>query len=354
MSRKVRKDGPTSSDAHVNAPSADMAIRYQLGDTKEKGDTMPIQECTLPEGGKGFKYGDSGKCYANRSDAEAQAAAVHASGYVEKKFEAIKKSASDDDTALYFMDQESIAAYEYEAAVEFTECPKLQAILAEHAKDEYKHYLELSEWRRMQESQPEADESGVMKGETHTREYLDAFLKFIMANPTIGQDIKESAHKMARATAGGMISRPKSPEAQPEELEEEEMGEVDVAESYSKSYTVQICKMADNVVYGVVLAPDKADLQEDVMSKEDIEFAAHEYLKESRAINLDHKTDTTEASVVESWIAKEDGLLGERPIVKGSWIMGTELSPSLADKVRKGIYNSYSIEGTGVREKIKE
>jgi hypothetical protein len=38
-------------------------------------------ECTLPHGGKGFKWGNSGKCYADRKDAERQAAAAHANGF---------------------------------------------------------------------------------------------------------------------------------------------------------------------------------------------------------------------------------------------------------------------------------
>lgn len=42
---------------------------------------MPIQECTLPEGGKGYRWGESGKCFANRADAERQAAAAHANGF---------------------------------------------------------------------------------------------------------------------------------------------------------------------------------------------------------------------------------------------------------------------------------
>ena len=43
---------------------------------------MPIQSCTLPEGGSGYKWGASGKCYASRADAERQAAAAHANGFV--------------------------------------------------------------------------------------------------------------------------------------------------------------------------------------------------------------------------------------------------------------------------------
>lgn len=42
---------------------------------------MPIVECTLPKGGKGFKWGGQGKCYPTRAEAERQAAAAHANGF---------------------------------------------------------------------------------------------------------------------------------------------------------------------------------------------------------------------------------------------------------------------------------
>jgi hypothetical protein len=42
---------------------------------------MPIQECNLKNGNKGWKYGKSGKCYASRKSAERQQKAIHASGY---------------------------------------------------------------------------------------------------------------------------------------------------------------------------------------------------------------------------------------------------------------------------------
>ena len=43
---------------------------------------MPIQVVTQ-NGKKYYRYGDHGKLYPNRSDAEKQAAAAHASGYKE-------------------------------------------------------------------------------------------------------------------------------------------------------------------------------------------------------------------------------------------------------------------------------
>jgi uncharacterized protein len=44
---------------------------------------VPIQSCTLPEGGSGFRWGQHGKCYAERTDAERQEAAARANGWAE-------------------------------------------------------------------------------------------------------------------------------------------------------------------------------------------------------------------------------------------------------------------------------
>lgn len=42
---------------------------------------MPIKSCALPGGGRGFQWGDNGKCYPTRVQAERQAEAAHANGY---------------------------------------------------------------------------------------------------------------------------------------------------------------------------------------------------------------------------------------------------------------------------------
>jgi len=39
---------------------------------------MPVESCTLPEGGKGYRWGKEGKCYSERSDAERQGRAIEA------------------------------------------------------------------------------------------------------------------------------------------------------------------------------------------------------------------------------------------------------------------------------------
>jgi len=42
---------------------------------------MPIKRCKLKKGKQGWKWGDGGKCYPTRKQAEKQAAAAHAAGY---------------------------------------------------------------------------------------------------------------------------------------------------------------------------------------------------------------------------------------------------------------------------------
>jgi hypothetical protein len=51
---------------------------------------MPIQTLTI-KGEKMYRWGDSGKLYRNRSDAEKQATAAYASGYKEPKKDMTKK-----------------------------------------------------------------------------------------------------------------------------------------------------------------------------------------------------------------------------------------------------------------------
>ena len=46
---------------------------------------MPIKRCTTKNGKKGYKFGDSGKCYGAKKQAEKQMKAMYANGYKGKK-----------------------------------------------------------------------------------------------------------------------------------------------------------------------------------------------------------------------------------------------------------------------------
>jgi len=56
----------------------------ELNTIKKKEISMPIQVITV-KGEKMYRWGDQGKVYKNRADAEKQAAAAYASGYKEPK-----------------------------------------------------------------------------------------------------------------------------------------------------------------------------------------------------------------------------------------------------------------------------
>ena len=40
---------------------------------------MPVNKCKGPRGGKGFKWGDSGKCYPTQTQAKRQGRAIESS-----------------------------------------------------------------------------------------------------------------------------------------------------------------------------------------------------------------------------------------------------------------------------------
>ena len=42
---------------------------------------MPIKRCTTSSGKKGYKWGNSGKCYGAKKQAERQMRAAYANGY---------------------------------------------------------------------------------------------------------------------------------------------------------------------------------------------------------------------------------------------------------------------------------
>ena len=61
-----------------------LTVCKQLNTIKKRETPMPIQVVTI-KGERYYKWGDSGKPYKNRADAEKQASAAYASGYKEPK-----------------------------------------------------------------------------------------------------------------------------------------------------------------------------------------------------------------------------------------------------------------------------
>lgn len=117
--------------------------------------------------------------------------------------------------------------------------------------------------------------------------------------------------------------------------------------------TTIVKRAAQQIIYCVALEPDSVDLQNDVVSAEDIETAAHRYLRESRVVGNMHIAKA-EAEVVESYIAPVDFDLDGQKVLKGSWVMAVKVhDAALWAAIEAGEYTGISIGGSGVREPIE-
>lgn len=104
------------------------------------------------------------------------------------------------------------------------------------------------------------------------------------------------------------------------------------------------------IVYGVVYEPYEEDVQGDYATPEDIEKAAHTFLEEYNQMSLEHERLTSQAKVVESFIAPKDLMIGNDYIKKGSWVLATHIIPTeLWQQVKNGEISGYSMEGTAER-----
>jgi hypothetical protein len=111
---------------------------------------------------------------------------------------------------------------------------------------------------------------------------------------------------------------------------------------------------AKRLVYGKVLVPEKVDKQMDVISKEDVERVAHEFMMGFQKPVYDGITKSEmgyghkqiggqDLYVVESWIDKEDG----------AWWLGTYVAnDDIWEQVQNGEITGYSIGGTAYRVPI--
>jgi len=109
------------------------------------------------------------------------------------------------------------------------------------------------------------------------------------------------------------------------------------------------------LVYGVVYEPDVEDAHGDFMSAEEIEKAAHVFMKDYRNIDKQHDFNGGVGEVVESYIAPTDFKIGDEEIKKGSWVLVTKASDEIWEQIKKGEITGYSMAGTAeVIEKQEE
>lgn len=114
------------------------------------------------------------------------------------------------------------------------------------------------------------------------------------------------------------------------------------------------------MVYGAALIPDKDIYRNDgeqefyiSFTKESIEKMSQDFMKEYRQHNvtLDHNTDATDVTVVESWLKADEiydksvGIGLDKDLPLGTWFVGMKVNQiDVWERIKKGELKGFSVE----------
>lgn len=108
-----------------------------------------------------------------------------------------------------------------------------------------------------------------------------------------------------------------------------------------------ICKSDTDkqIVYGVVMEPFANDSDKNWTTPDQIEEAAHLFMKSFRQIDTEHSRRDIDATPVENWIQHEDTVIGGQPVKAGSWVMAVKIEDTEQwESVKAGEYTGFSID----------
>lgn len=112
------------------------------------------------------------------------------------------------------------------------------------------------------------------------------------------------------------------------------------------------------LVTGPVLIPNVVDGHLDVISYEDVEWAAHNFLKsynEATQIAYMHNDFSRTLALVESYIAPCDLEINGKTVIKGTWVIVVQvLDDDTWAAVKSGDLAGFSIGGIAVGEMLDE
>jgi hypothetical protein len=128
-----------------------------------------------------------------------------------------------------------------------------------------------------------------------------------------------------------------------------------VQPTFQKQMPIIKTDEAKKIVTGVVYEPDVLDSHEEFMTEDEIEKAAHLFLKEFRNVDKQHDFTSGYGEVVESWIAKSEMKLGEQEVKKGTWLMSVHVTDDDTwEGIQKSEITGFSMGGVGERVEHEE
>jgi len=105
----------------------------------------------------------------------------------------------------------------------------------------------------------------------------------------------------------------------------------------------------------IVMVPNETDLHGDITSEDEVRKACHSFNKHSMQANLFHLVKTDMFSIIESYIAPVDFILGDKVVNKGTWLCNIQChNNGLWDLIKSGEVCGVSIGAMATVEDIDE
>jgi hypothetical protein len=102
---------------------------------------------------------------------------------------------------------------------------------------------------------------------------------------------------------------------------------------------------AEQIVTGAALIPDNPDKEGDVVDAENVKHVAYDYLATHQKVDENHDRRAREHDVVESYVAPQEIEIGDDTVPEGTWIVSVRLGDEAWQKVEKGLYTGFSVDG---------
>lgn len=118
------------------------------------------------------------------------------------------------------------------------------------------------------------------------------------------------------------------------EPSQDDMGDMPIAKAFNQELR--------QATY-VVLEGDSVDLHGDTYTTEEVAKACHNFNTNCRKAFIDHAEETDQASIVESYVAPVEMILGDTYVPKGTWLAVVQYDKELWKEVKKGTYTGLSI-----------
>lgn len=105
----------------------------------------------------------------------------------------------------------------------------------------------------------------------------------------------------------------------------------------------------------VAMMPDEVDLHGDVTTESEVRSACHNFNQHCMKANLFHLVETDTFSIVESYIAPTDFILGEKLVKAGTWLVNLQVhDDTVWELVKSGQINGVSIGALASVQDIEE